>query len=421
MSMFTRSILKDPNASSANIAIWKKVCFDDVHIREYAIVLGDNPAVSKGAPLQITWDYHNEDVIDVDIFEQCREPVRRHRKKIVLSARKRAKILLGAGHTVEEIADMTLQCQNSKRQRVESVKEFGKWDFSNLNVNLADFMTGTAEVTGRTLKLVGIDAIGGALQTSGQAVGKASMAVVTGTGKIVMGTGKVAGDVVLGTGKFATDVVVGTGKLGVDVVVGTGKVATDVVVGTVKGTGKVLVGTGRVTTDVVVGTVVGTGTLLKKGTDVVVEGTRKSVKGTLKGIGKAPRRITNIFSQGELIRTADLKDTKDHLKHIDLLEGDEDDDNLEDSNHSAPQQRGRSKKDRRNTELSPPRPGRTTRISSAPVGTNSNNHNSNPLLTAQEDAVMDELAEMEEFMMHLQEMDPEQVKRALGKQSTQAY
>ena len=98
-NMRHRSILKDPdreNAAAAGggttSAIWKKVCFDDCHIREYSYILGDNPAVSKGAPLQIDWDYHSEDVIDVDIFEHCREPVRRHRRRIVMSARKRAKM-----------------------------------------------------------------------------------------------------------------------------------------------------------------------------------------------------------------------------------------------------------------------------------------------------------------------------------------
>jgi hypothetical protein len=87
-----RGVLKDPDAPSTGAAIWKKVCFDDVHIREYGFILGDNPSVSKGAPLQIDWEYHNEDVIDVDIFEHCRAPVRRHRKKIVMSPRRRAKM-----------------------------------------------------------------------------------------------------------------------------------------------------------------------------------------------------------------------------------------------------------------------------------------------------------------------------------------
>ena len=87
-----RSILKDPAATATDRGWNKKVCWDDCHIREYAYTISDNPAVSKGAPVQIDWEYHSEEVIDVDIFEHSRQPVRRHRKKIVLSARKRAKL-----------------------------------------------------------------------------------------------------------------------------------------------------------------------------------------------------------------------------------------------------------------------------------------------------------------------------------------
>lgn len=87
-----RPTLKDPNNPRPGSSVWKKVCFDDVHIREHAFILGDNPAVSKGAPLTIDWESHREDVVDIDVFEHCRAPVRRHRRKIVLSPRKRAKM-----------------------------------------------------------------------------------------------------------------------------------------------------------------------------------------------------------------------------------------------------------------------------------------------------------------------------------------
>jgi len=70
----------------------KKVCFDDVQIREFAMIMGDNPAVSKGAPVQIDWKYQHEDAMDLEMFEHLRQPVRRHRKKLVLNARKRAKM-----------------------------------------------------------------------------------------------------------------------------------------------------------------------------------------------------------------------------------------------------------------------------------------------------------------------------------------
>lgn len=393
------------SAGMSTTAIWKKVCFDDVHIREYGFVLGDNPAVSKGAPLQIGWDYHNEDVIDVDIFEHCREPVRRHRRKIVLSARKRAKILLSAGHTVEEIADMTLQCQTAKRMRVESLKNAGQWDLGNLNVNVADFLSGTAEVTGRTLKLVGI----GAVLNGGRAVGNAGIEVVKGTGKIVLGTGKVTGLVVVGTGNFLVgtgkvgrDVVVGTGKLGMDAVVGTGKVGMEVV----KGTGNVVVGTGKVATDVVVGT----GQFLKKGTQSFAVGTGSVVTATLKGIGKAPRRITNIFSQGDLIRGDDLKEGKEHLKHV---EPNSNKNNAPNNAPWSPKQRKASRRQRRHTELRvgslSPKPAVITRAATSPLGS----RRSRGRHSVTSGDVADELSEMEAFMKHLQEMDPDHVKRVL--------
>jgi len=116
---------------------------------------------------------------------------------------------------------MTLACQNAKKARVESIKQtggvFSLWAADNVKVPLIDFLSGTAEVTGQTLKLVGMDA-----------VGKAGLEVVKGTGKIVIGSGKLAGDVVLGTGKFAGDVVLGTGKFATDVVVGTVKVRNSI-------------------------------------------------------------------------------------------------------------------------------------------------------------------------------------------------
>lgn len=377
-----RSILKDPSSNNvSSTAIWKKVCFDDVHIREYGFILGDNPAVSKGAPLQIDWDYHNEDVIDVDIFEHCREPVRRHRKKIVLSARKRAKILLSAGHTVEEIADMTLQCQVAKKHRVESVKNAGAWEIGNLNVNLADFMSGTAEVTGRTLKMVGLDAMG-------SAVGKAGMEVAKGTGKVVLGTGKLAGDVVLGTGKLGVGIVMGTGKVATDVVVGTGKLTADAVVGTGKLTGKAIVGTGQ---------------FLKTGTEDFARGSVRMVTGTLKGIGKAPRRITNIFSQGELVREETLKDSREHLRPVVVDSGVA-------SVNSSPKSRKRGKQ-RRHTEMN--RRGLSPLRDSARRST-LHGSSGNLLVSPEEEATMDELSEMELFMKHLQDMDPDHVKRVLS-------
>ena len=276
---------------------------------------------------------------------------------------------------------MTLQCQLAKKMRVESVKSAGQWDFGNLN-NLADFMSGTAEVTGRTLKMVGLDAMS-----------KAGLEVAKGTGKIMLGTGKMGVGIVMGTGKVASDVVVGT-------VVGTGRVATDVVVGTGKVGMEVVKGTGKV--------VVGTGQLLKTGTENFARGSVNMVGGSLKGIGKASRRITNIFSQGELIREDNLKESKDHLRPV-MEQG------LASAQNSP---KGRkSRKQRRHTEmnrrgLSPLRDSHSARRSTLLDSSGS--------MLMDEDDAMDELTEMELFMQHLQDMDPEKVKRVLSDGRIQA-
>ena len=53
-----RSALKkqSTSGSSSKNSPLLKVQFRDVWLREYGMVLGDNPAVSHGAPVQLDWD-----------------------------------------------------------------------------------------------------------------------------------------------------------------------------------------------------------------------------------------------------------------------------------------------------------------------------------------------------------------------------
>merc|ERR1712232_675180 len=56
----------------------KSVSFDQIHVREYIIDLGDNPSCSKGPPLSITWEYEDMGTIDLAEFEEMR-PSRRQK------------------------------------------------------------------------------------------------------------------------------------------------------------------------------------------------------------------------------------------------------------------------------------------------------------------------------------------------------
>ena len=69
-----------------------KVRFDQVFVHEFPIILGDNPSVSKGAPLTIGWTAIRHDAMELDMYEYLRQPERRPtRKRLILSTNRRMK------------------------------------------------------------------------------------------------------------------------------------------------------------------------------------------------------------------------------------------------------------------------------------------------------------------------------------------
>ena len=53
-----------------------RVVFDTIKIRSFAIVLGDNPSVTKGPPISIGWDYFAQCELPLFKFERSRPPRR---------------------------------------------------------------------------------------------------------------------------------------------------------------------------------------------------------------------------------------------------------------------------------------------------------------------------------------------------------
>lgn len=66
------------------------VCFGDLTIYEFKNMLGDNPAVSEGAPLTIGWKHESVDVVAVDYYEFMRnQRPRRRRKDLIIPSTSR--------------------------------------------------------------------------------------------------------------------------------------------------------------------------------------------------------------------------------------------------------------------------------------------------------------------------------------------
>ena len=91
-----RSALKKPGQtrSAQNSSMLLKVSFQNVHLREYGMVLGDNPAVSHGAPVQLDWEPQEiHDPVHIDNYDKARSLWRaKDRRGFLLNAHKRVKM-----------------------------------------------------------------------------------------------------------------------------------------------------------------------------------------------------------------------------------------------------------------------------------------------------------------------------------------
>jgi hypothetical protein len=84
-----RSILKKENGQGTGMSGEKKsVCWGDLTVYEFPNLLGDNPAVSEGAPLTIGWMHDSVDVVAIEYHEYLRQrrPRRRRKDMLVSSA-----------------------------------------------------------------------------------------------------------------------------------------------------------------------------------------------------------------------------------------------------------------------------------------------------------------------------------------------
>jgi hypothetical protein len=94
----------------------KSVSFGDVQVREFPMILGDNPACSSGAPVTIDWDHVDEFTLTVNDATSARGG----RSIKTISVTKRATMLMGSGYSIGDIATAVVLIEKIKRNRFES-------------------------------------------------------------------------------------------------------------------------------------------------------------------------------------------------------------------------------------------------------------------------------------------------------------
>ena len=81
----------------------RSVKFQSVEIREYNMILGDNPCPLYGPPVTIDWDYDSAPSLSLDQYED-NQPQQRNGQQVFMNSRIRNDILYNsAGHTDDKI------------------------------------------------------------------------------------------------------------------------------------------------------------------------------------------------------------------------------------------------------------------------------------------------------------------------------
>jgi hypothetical protein len=110
-----KSIVADPHHFT--------VQFDKITVREYGIILGDNPACRNGPSVSIGWEYDEFPEILVDDFESIREGNRRTKRGMLMDRTYRVKLLKRLGYADNEIIEAVRVNKKVHQARLQTLSK----------------------------------------------------------------------------------------------------------------------------------------------------------------------------------------------------------------------------------------------------------------------------------------------------------
>lgn len=100
----------------------KKVSFTHIEIREYDVVLGDNPC-AYGPSLSLGWKCHRNFTMEMDNYEESK-PERRSQRQMQLPRYVRERILMDFGFSRREMNEAIEESTTIKKQRQQTVDRY---------------------------------------------------------------------------------------------------------------------------------------------------------------------------------------------------------------------------------------------------------------------------------------------------------
>lgn len=111
----------DSSCSTASTAMSRSsVQFETVEVREYNIVLGDNP-ICTGPPLSLGWSHNGVTEFPFDSFEHQREKHRRSRIEMKVPADVRRNLLRGWDVSSRSMLAVQLESASIRKQRLQTM------------------------------------------------------------------------------------------------------------------------------------------------------------------------------------------------------------------------------------------------------------------------------------------------------------
>ena len=95
--------------------------FSNLEIREYNVALSDHPDCSYGPPIQLGWEYCEQEPVSVDAYEENRSPRRRN---LLHDAFRRSALLNEAGYSEQELQSAMVDVQQAKQERLRVKNNF---------------------------------------------------------------------------------------------------------------------------------------------------------------------------------------------------------------------------------------------------------------------------------------------------------
>lgn len=120
-----------------------------VELREYGQCLGDHPACSRGAPIQLDWNYHCMATLSIDHYEQSRHG--RNDNSLRIPSSYRQFILMRLGYSPQDLADAIRTKTIDQKKRVQTVSRLKYMAFDEKMEKMVRVIPNVAAKLGTTV------------------------------------------------------------------------------------------------------------------------------------------------------------------------------------------------------------------------------------------------------------------------------